>query len=783
MDLAALSPILLSILIGTPTYLVWDDMKIKNQRAHDLKRDRFELIFPNDLRAEQVQDFARSIGRSLDNKLARFAGVPTVVFEVVASDKGISHYLRVPHVDSEYLQGQLDGHLPGIDVSPVESGIEGFGTSPLFGVDLRMSDPLRPLRINSVVAHSTKILKAIYTDHPGETVVLQWIVSHSNGSKLPDDGRTVMTSKPTLLGAFVFGLEAKPGEIKDRQIKAVEQQFAAAGRIVATAKDSKRAEQLVSKLTHALQSENKTNLIQVGRKIPADRLEEVVTQALTPPRFASQLTVTELSALAGWPLGNIQLPGLRQGSARRFPATEAFAREGWVLGHSDVPGRNRPIALSPAHMPKHTIIVGSSGSGKTSLMGNGGIQVAQQGYGLFVIDAGTDVSQERLFYRVLNGLPVKRLRDIVLVNPAENREFPVSINLLDQGFGLGVIDQIVGVFETLYPSIKEGVSVRELLYFGLWTLLEAGGYTLIDLASLLSPRNPVERAWAKQLIEGVKDPELKDFWDRNPGATADPTSGRSTKADEWARYVQPLHRRLWQLAGRPEIRNIIGQTKSTINLREIVAHNKILLVSVGGLPDDTAELFSTLIFNQLWAIAQQTRVEKMNVLMIDEFQVAANVRGGLPDVLARGRAHKLGLVLGTQFITRRVIGAELQGSVINNTATKIVLKSSAQEAALWARELGGRQVAETDISKLRPYHGMAQIANDAGDSSPVTFRALKPPESTGITRLALDRNLQRYGRPVEQVREEIANRRQPAVKATRAAKPQGITDYDPDEEA
>lgn len=729
---------------------------------HDEYSEAFELVHPKDLSGESVTDFARAIGNSLDNRIAKWSQPPTVSFEVLWSPKGFVHRIRVPYIDSEYIKGQLEAHLPGIDIEPVGQLVS---VPYQFGVELAMTNSMRPLRIHKAEAHARKILESMRTDEPDDEVLLQWLITHSHHHKIGEGDKVHKT--PSFWQALFLGADAPKDQVKEMSVKSVEQQFSAAGLIAAKGKTEHRAQQLVMKVLRALQSENSDNRIYAKpvRNDLAKRANEAdpPRSFLNVPRFRSQLTVSELASVIAWPIGDPQIPGLKQGAARRFPPTDNIARAGRVFGHSDVPGRkHRPVALEHKDALLHQIVVGASGSGKSTLLCNTATQDIAAGHGLVLIDAGTDVSPERLYSRVLESLPPHRLNDVIAVGLSDSSDYPVGINLLDQGFGLGMIDQIVAVFETLYPAIKTGVSVRELLHHGLWTLIEHGGYTVIDLASLINPRTATERAWASEMIKGVKDPELKDFWDRHSGALAKPDS---KEALDWARYIQPLQNRLWQLAGRPEIRHVLGQTHSTINLKQVLMENKVLLISLGGLPQDSAELFGTLISNTLWAAAQAVLPVKSNFLYLDEFQVTSNIQGGMSDILARARARKLGLVMATQFLSSKSIDPELQGAVINNTGTKVVLKVSAQEAAIWTRELGNRLVQDTDITKLRRYHGIAQIANSAGDSTPVTFKSLLPTPPTGVAKRALQLSRDKYAKNVTEVRKEITARRSPKSTA------------------
>lgn len=233
--------LLLATAVVTPVIYYGRREMRGNQHKLDTDRSTYELIYAKGLTETAVHDYLRSIGNTLRGRLGLIKGVPTVAFEVWSTPKGFSHRLRVPSLESEYLIGQLEAHIPGIDITPMdELTAEDERLKPAeftLGVELYMSEPMRKLRISSSDAHARKILEAMRSDEAGEIVLLQWLISHSDQTKA--DGRMV-SSRPTFWQALILGVDATPEEAADRKAKAAEQQFSAVGRIAAVAKDEKR---------------------------------------------------------------------------------------------------------------------------------------------------------------------------------------------------------------------------------------------------------------------------------------------------------------------------------------------------------------------------------------------------------------------------------------------------------------------------------------------------------------------------------------------------------------
>lgn len=735
-----LSPSLLGVLIH---------MRNASQQEFDTDRLVYELVFPKGLTQKQVEAAIRSIGSNLnDNK---FKGDPSIALEVISSPRGIRHLIRVPSRDAEYVMGQLEGHLPGIDATPIEK-LPDIGYD--FGASLAMSDPARTIPVSNVLDYAVKILKSLETADK-EVVTLQYVITHTARVKVLNSDSVVPKSSPRFRD-YLFGTNvATRDEVQDRQVKVSDQNYGAIGRIAAKAGSEARAHELVMKVLRALRSESSgTNRIE-AQEIPYKKLDELVNGAVTPPRRSMQFTVAELAAFIGWPIGDPQIPGLARGSARRIAPTESVAREGRLLGWSNIPGSTRPIAQAYEYADRNTLFVGMIGSGKSVGMGNFIYDDLHGGHGCIVIDASSSRSAQSLSSRALEYIPAHRLNDVIHIDVVGNADHSVSFNPLDQGHGLGSVDLIEGVMTALYPDIANGVSVRDLLHHGLWTIVEHGGLSLVDLGALIRPKVS-ERQWADNVIANVKDPELREFWER----MADTGRGNPRKQAEWDRYTDPLFRRLWQLTGRPEIRNMIGQTNNALNWEEVLTQRKVVIISLAGLPADSAELLGSMLVQTLWTTAQRLTPDKGTGtgLFLDEFQAAVNIKEGVGDLLNRGRKHGLWMTLGTQFLSD--LPAPTKNAILNNVGTRVVYRTSADEAYMWRKQFGSDQLNETDFQNGREYEAIAQILDSSGRST-VTLKARPPANPTGYSERAIELSRQRFGRPVEHVREEIKNRRRP----------------------
>ena len=385
-------------------------------------------------------------------------------------------------------------------------------------------------------------------------------------------------------------------------------------------------------------------------------------------------------------------------------------------------------------------------TGKSVMLANNAAQHMRRGHGVVVLDASNSNSPETLFNRVVEYVPRERLGDVVVMDIAASTNRPVGLNLLDQTSPHMVTDQLGALIAAIYADTK-GVWTSQLIYNGMYALIEHGGCTLTDLVKLIRPGTE-ELAWYREVVKSVTNPNVRAFF----------TDWDSHKPEERIKRSQPLWDRLWQLNNRPEVHNILGQTRSSFKLRDVLEQNKILLINLAGLPEDTAALLGTLITRALWVEAQGLTPNRPNFIYLDELQQMTRIDIGLNDMLSRGRKHGFFLTMSTQYLNGPAISDATRLAIVNHAATKILLTSSNSEAKFWLPEFSRRLVQESDITELRKYDAIARINGTERISEPVTFTALAPLPSAGTALEARAISDQRFGRSLAEVEADIARR-------------------------
>jgi hypothetical protein len=701
------------------------------QMAKDKDRKTYRLSFPADLDAERISAWLRSISGTL-GKGAMFSGTPSITFELWASNDGLVHRMKVSWKHADYVISQLRSLIPGIRVTPED-------TFPRHewrrAVEVGITKSSRQLRIYSAADSSASILASAQALSPGESLLIQWVVSPAPVRHLPvlneartDDVKYSLAGKRT----------ANRDEVKDRRDKLAEPNMLAVLRVAAAANTDERAEHLIDNVRKAFRSHHSPATKFYKRMMTKSQIVERISEARSSLIYPIQLSASELAALVAWPIGNPFIAGLPQSMARHLPATEQVPRDGRVIGRSNFPGSERPLAVSYVDARKHMHVVGPTGVGKTVLLANMMKQDIEQGYGVILIETKGD-----LFHAALNYVPKERVGDVIVMD-INDVSRPVGFNILDQGSPKVVIDEITNLFEYLYQT--NSVWTKEVLFHGLHTLATDPKLTFIDLAPLLVPMSQEDGEWRDALIRSLKDQELKNFWqrfDNQPRAAQD-------------RITQPVMDRIWQLNARPELRNIIGQSKSSFTMREVVDGNKILLVNLSGLAGDTASLTGTLLMNALWDAVKTSDGTKTNFLYLDEFQDFLKLPVSPEELLAKARSFGLGAILAHQHTGQ--LPNELRQAVFANARSKVVFQTSAADAKTMAAEFGA-SVTPDDFMHLGKYEAIARVATGDGVSQPFSLATLEPARAHGNTGEVKYTSRERYGRAVQEIEQSIAQRR------------------------
>lgn len=398
---------------------------------------------------------------------------------------------------------------------------------------------------------------------------------------------------------------------------------------------------------------------------------------------------------------------------------------------------------------QHMYIIGQTGTGKSTLLKNLAIQDIEDGRGLAVVDPHGEFVDE-----ILESIPEERLDDVVYFNPIDT-EYPIGFNVLEvknPEHRHLVSSGLMSIFTKIWANVWSA-RMEYILNYTVLALAETPGTTMLGI-----PRMLVDKIFRQKVVNNLKDPVVKSFWVQEYEDYED----RFRKE-----AIAPIQNKVGQFLGTHIIRNVVGQTKSTLDIEKIMNEGKILLVNVskGKIGEDNSALLGAMLITKI----QLAAMERVNLdpedrrdflLYVDEFQNFAT--DSFASVLSEARKYRLGLIVSHQYIgqlTQGTSGDFLRDAIFGNVGTTITFRVGAQDAEFLEKHYAP-EITMQDLVNL-PNHsvymrllvgGIATRPFSAATLPP--FKIECPPE---MKQKIIDTTRRNYARPRAEVEEEIAH--------------------------
>ena len=464
------------------------------------------------------------------------------------------------------------------------------------------------------------------------------------------------------------------------------------------------------------------------------------------PKFL--LSTEEVASIFHAPNQTVQAPTLARVESREFaPPTELAAFKDLAdvvpIGRSQFRSQRDFISLAVDDRRRHLAILGKTGTGKTTLLQNLLIADIRAGRGVACIDPHGDLADS-----LIELIPKSRTNECIVFDVGDVG-FPLSFNLLscsDKAQRPLVASGIVSAFKKIYGTMW-GPRLEHILRNALLALLEIPGSSLVQILPLLG-----DDRYRQTIIKRLQDPAVRRFWERE---FADMPARLRAEA------ISPVLNKVGHFLSSPLLRNILGQARSTLDLREIMDSGGILIVNLskGKIGDDASGLLGALLVTalQLAAMSRADVPEENRrdfFAYIDEFSNFTTE--AFASTFSEARKYRLALTVASQFIEQ--LDEPTRASLFGNVGTTIAFQSSQRDAEILAQHLGG-DLLPADLLTLPKYQAYVRMLVDGRPSSPFSMRTLPPPiktaadQSADVTRRT---SRHRYTRAVGSVERELA---------------------------
>lgn len=382
-----------------------------------------------------------------------------------------------------------------------------------------------------------------------------------------------------------------------------------------------------------------------------------------------------------------------------------------ILGRTNYRGDNQVFGIKPSDRRRHVYIIGKTGMGKSTLLENMIYSDVIAGKGVGVIDPHGDLADA-----VLNFIPQNRINDVVLVDPSD-KDFAVAFNMLenvDPALNSIVCSGLVGIFKKIYAE-SWGPRLEHILRNTILSLLEYPGTTMLGITRILQDDD-----YRKRIVRKIEDPVVKAFWLTEFDKMQDKFK---TEA------IAPIQNKVGQFLSSPTIRNIVGQPKSTIDLRFAMDKGKIVIINLskGKIGEDNSALLGAMFITkfQLDAMSRANIPEKERkdfYLYVDEFQNFATE--AFATILSEARKYKLNLTMANQYIAQ--MEEEVRDAVFGNVGTVLSFQVGFDDAEYISQQYG-EEVMPPDLVSLSKYTSYMRLLVDGMPTRTFSLNTLPPP--------------------------------------------------------
>ena len=393
------------------------------------------------------------------------------------------------------------------------------------------------------------------------------------------------------------------------------------------------------------------------------------------------LNISELASVYHLPHTSVETPNIVWASSKTAePPAKLPVITGEVstdenisaFGLTDFRGINHQFGLLRRDRSRHVYIIGQTGAGKSGLLELMALSDVFYNQGYCIIDPHGDFAIDNLRF-----VPESRVNDVVYFNPADTA-FPVAFNPLeitDPARKPNICSEVIGVLKRMFGD-SWGPRLEHILRYTLLALLDRPETTLLDISRLLTDKD-----FRKETLEYCKDVTVLQFWKHEFGQWNDKQVNES---------IAPVLNKVGAFTANPIIRNIIGQPKSSFDIRKIMDEGKILVVNLskGLIGEDNAAILGAFLVTKV-QLAAMSRSDIPDVkdrrpfyLYVDEFQNFAT--DSFAVILSEARKYGLNLTVANQYVSQMT--DSVRDAVFGNVGTTISFRVSADDAPILVKQ-------------------------------------------------------------------------------------------------
>ncbi len=718
-----------------------------------------------------------------------FYGKPTITLEIAnpSDDEEILFFVAVPGKFRSALEKQIHSYFPDSMIEKVEDyTIFAPGSYTAMSIVKLVKSSALPIKTYEMMDNDpfNEITNAFSKlSEKGEGASIQIILQNpgkswrSKGRKIAHEmqqGKQLKDAQGGFVNEAIKEISKGLGPKQKDQpqgekivqltpeeqelVKSIETKTAKTGflvniRLIASAGTQERAEEILSHIENAFsQFENPgVNYFKVQRVGLKSKKQafNYIFRAFNEDD-AILLGVEEISSIFHFPISTTETPKikwLKSGSAQ--PPTD-IPKEGIFIGTNIYRGVETKIFLSDNDRRRHMYVIGQTGTGKSTILEEMAKQDIKKGNGMCYIDPHGEAIEH-----VMTAIPKERAEDVIYFDPSDT-ERPFGLNMLEYDENKPeertfVVNEIINIFDALYDLKATGGPMFEQYMRNAMLLIMddvESGSTLMEIPKVLADEN-----FRKMKLSKCKNETVKTFWIEE----AEKAGGEAALAN----MVPYITSKLTPFLSNDMMRPIIAQQKSTLDFREIMDTQKILLVNLskGKIGETNSHLLGMIIVGKI-LMAALGRVDvpeddrKDFYMYIDEFQNVTT--DSIAQILSEARKYRLGLILAHQFIGQ--LSEDISKAVFGNVGSLAAYRVGPEDAEFLQKQFEPVFTAQ-DLINVDNYHYFGRLLLNGKSTAPFNIAAPFPTEgSTEIIEPIKELSRLKYGRDKDIIEQEVASR-------------------------
>lgn len=413
-----------------------------------------------------------------------------------------------------------------------------------------------------------------------------------------------------------------------------------------------------------------------------------------------------------------------------------------AFGLTNFRGINHQFGMRRTDRSRHVYVIGQTGTGKSGLLELFTLSDIFHNQGYAIIDPHGDFAVDNLKF-----IPESRLQDVVYFNPADTA-YPLGFNPLeisDPSQKSNTSSEVIGVLKRMFES-SWGPRLEYILRYTLLALLDRPGTTMLDITRMLT-----DKKFREETLTYCNDTVVLQFWRVEFASWNDKFASEA---------IAPVLNKVGAFTANPVIRNVIGQPKSTFNIRQIMDEGKILVVNLskGLLGEDNASILGSLLVTKI-QLAAMSRSDIPDIkdrrpfyLYVDEFQNFAT--DSFATILSEARKYGLNLTVANQYISQ--MSETVRDAVFGNVGTMISFRVSADDAPILVKQFEP-QFEAMDLLQMHNRHFILNMVIEGEKVPAFSATTLTLPPAPTDNMAAIIANTRRlYSRPRAEVEASIA---------------------------